>query len=56
MYIWFLSAGVEANGTQEIYISSQIGSMTFEDTNNYYYPNFPFSGKVCCSLSLHRQK
>ncbi|XP_070266822.1 alpha-2-macroglobulin-like protein 1 isoform X2 [Myotis yumanensis] len=38
--------GVEANGTQEIYISSQIGSMTFEDTNNYYYPNFPFSGKI----------
>ncbi|XP_036313262.1 alpha-2-macroglobulin-like protein 1 isoform X3 [Pipistrellus kuhlii] len=38
--------GVEANSTQEIYISSQIGSMTFEDTNNYYYPNFPFSGKV----------
>ncbi|XP_016077279.1 PREDICTED: alpha-2-macroglobulin-like protein 1 [Miniopterus natalensis] len=38
--------GVEANSTQEIYISSQIGSMTFEDTNNYYYPNFPFSGKI----------
>ncbi|KAM9674111.1 alpha-2-macroglobulin-like protein 1 [Trichechus inunguis] len=38
--------GVEANTTQEIYISSQIGSVTFEDTNNFYYPNFPFSGKV----------
>uniref|UniRef100_A0A8C9DG53 Alpha-2-macroglobulin like 1 n=1 Tax=Prolemur simus TaxID=1328070 RepID=A0A8C9DG53_PROSS len=38
--------GVEANTTQDIYISSQMGSMTFEDTNNFYYPNFPFSGKV----------
>ncbi|XP_077026073.1 alpha-2-macroglobulin-like protein 1 isoform X2 [Tamandua tetradactyla] len=38
--------GVEANTTQEIHISSQIGSMTFEDTNNFYYPNFPFSGKI----------
>ncbi|XP_006875521.1 PREDICTED: alpha-2-macroglobulin-like protein 1 [Chrysochloris asiatica] len=38
--------GVEANTTQEVYISSQIGSMVFEDTNNFYYPNFPFSGKI----------
>ncbi|XP_037703143.1 LOW QUALITY PROTEIN: alpha-2-macroglobulin-like protein 1 [Choloepus didactylus] len=38
--------GVEANTTQDIHISSQIGSMTFEDTNNFYYPNFPFSGKI----------
>ncbi|KAM6214236.1 alpha-2-macroglobulin-like protein 1 [Rhynchocyon petersi] len=38
--------GVEANTTQEVYISSQIGSMTFEDTNNFYYPNFPFTGKI----------
>ncbi|KAF6338697.1 alpha-2-macroglobulin like 1 [Rhinolophus ferrumequinum] len=38
--------GVEANTTQDIYISTQIGSMTFEDTNDYYYPNFPFSGKI----------
>ncbi|XP_019481705.1 PREDICTED: alpha-2-macroglobulin-like protein 1, partial [Hipposideros armiger] len=38
--------GVEANTTQNIYISTQMGSMTFEDTNHYYYPNFPFSGKV----------
>uniref|UniRef100_A0A2K6G6W9 Alpha-2-macroglobulin like 1 n=1 Tax=Propithecus coquereli TaxID=379532 RepID=A0A2K6G6W9_PROCO len=38
--------GVEAKTTQDIYISSQMGSMTFEDTNNFYYPNFPFSGKV----------
>ncbi|XP_043736825.1 alpha-2-macroglobulin-like protein 1 isoform X2 [Cervus elaphus] len=38
--------GVEANTTQDIYISSQMGSMTFEDTNDYYYPNFPFSGKI----------
>ncbi|XP_039730254.1 alpha-2-macroglobulin-like protein 1 [Pteropus medius] len=37
---------VEANTTQDIHISSQIGSITFEDTNNYYYPNFPFSGKI----------
>ncbi|XP_045146451.1 alpha-2-macroglobulin-like protein 1 [Echinops telfairi] len=38
--------GVEANTTQEVWISSQIGSMTFEDTNAFYYPNFPFSGKI----------
>nr|KAF6451459.1 alpha-2-macroglobulin like 1 [Molossus molossus] len=38
--------GVEANSTQDIYISSRVGSMTFEDTNSYYYPNFPFSGKI----------
>ncbi|KAM7243900.1 hypothetical protein CapIbe_004508 [Capra ibex] len=38
--------GVEANTTRDIYISSQMGSMTFEDTNDYYYPNFPFSGKI----------
>ncbi|XP_054446808.1 alpha-2-macroglobulin-like protein 1 [Pteronotus mesoamericanus] len=38
--------GVEVNSTQEIYISSQAGSMTFEDTNDYYYPNFPFTGKL----------
>uniref|UniRef100_A0A8C0XJV6 Alpha-2-macroglobulin-like protein 1 n=1 Tax=Castor canadensis TaxID=51338 RepID=A0A8C0XJV6_CASCN len=38
--------GVEANTTQEVYISSKLGSMTFEDTNNFYYPNFPFSGKI----------
>ncbi|XP_037371219.1 alpha-2-macroglobulin-like protein 1 [Talpa occidentalis] len=38
--------GVEANTTREIYISSQMGSMTFEDTNNFYYPNFPFHGKI----------
>ncbi|XP_028388838.1 alpha-2-macroglobulin-like protein 1 [Phyllostomus discolor] len=38
--------GVEANSTQDIYISSQIGSMTFEDTSDYYYPNFPFTGKI----------
>ncbi|XP_012664746.1 alpha-2-macroglobulin-like protein 1 [Otolemur garnettii] len=37
--------GVEANTTQHVYISSQMGSMTFEDTNNFYYPNFPFRGK-----------
>ncbi|XP_007537691.1 alpha-2-macroglobulin-like protein 1 [Erinaceus europaeus] len=38
--------GMEANTTQSVYISSQMGSMTFEDTNNFYYPNFPFSGKI----------
>uniref|UniRef100_H0X4U9 Alpha-2-macroglobulin like 1 n=1 Tax=Otolemur garnettii TaxID=30611 RepID=H0X4U9_OTOGA len=38
--------GVEANTTQHVYISSQMGSMTFEDTNNFYYPNFPFRGKI----------
>ncbi|KAM8912429.1 alpha-2-macroglobulin-like protein 1 [Lycaon pictus] len=38
--------GVEANTTWDIYISSQMGSITFEDTKNFYYPNFPFSGKV----------
>ncbi|XP_008048508.1 alpha-2-macroglobulin-like protein 1 [Carlito syrichta] len=38
--------GVAANTTQDIYISSQMGSMTFEDTNNFYYPNFPFNGKI----------
>ncbi|XP_064140723.1 alpha-2-macroglobulin-like protein 1 [Loxodonta africana] len=38
--------GVETNTTQDVYISSQIGSMTFEDTNNFYHPNFPFSGKI----------
>nr|XP_014706448.1 alpha-2-macroglobulin-like protein 1 isoform X1 [Equus asinus] len=38
--------GVEANTTQEIDISSQMGSMSFEDTNNFYHPNFPFSGKI----------
>ncbi|KAK2505055.1 hypothetical protein MC885_020269 [Smutsia gigantea] len=38
--------GVEANTTQEIYISSQIGLMIFEDTDNFYYPNFPFTGKI----------
>nr|XP_058138725.1 alpha-2-macroglobulin-like protein 1 isoform X2 [Dasypus novemcinctus] len=38
--------GVKANATQDIFISSQMGSMTFEDTNNFYYPNFPFSGKI----------
>ncbi|XP_057558260.1 alpha-2-macroglobulin-like protein 1 isoform X2 [Hippopotamus amphibius kiboko] len=38
--------GVEANTTRDIYISSQVGSMTFEDTNDYYYPDFPFSGKI----------
>ncbi|XP_051059496.1 alpha-2-macroglobulin-like protein 1 [Phodopus roborovskii] len=39
-------AGLEANTTRDIYISSKMGSMTFEDTNNFYYPSFPFSGKV----------
>nr|XP_058938488.1 alpha-2-macroglobulin-like protein 1 isoform X2 [Kogia breviceps] len=38
--------GVEVNTTRDIYISQQMASMTFEDTNNYYYPNFPFSGKI----------
>ncbi|XP_007469423.1 PREDICTED: LOW QUALITY PROTEIN: alpha-2-macroglobulin-like protein 1 [Lipotes vexillifer] len=38
--------GVEANTTRDIYISPQVGSMTFEETNYYYYPNFPFSGKI----------
>uniref|UniRef100_F1SLW8 Alpha-2-macroglobulin like 1 n=1 Tax=Sus scrofa TaxID=9823 RepID=F1SLW8_PIG len=38
--------GVEANTTQDIYISSEAGSMTFEDTDNFYHPNFPFSGKI----------
>nr|XP_045726929.1 alpha-2-macroglobulin-like protein 1 [Mirounga angustirostris] len=37
--------GVEANTTQDINISSQVGSITFEDTKNFYYPSFPFSGK-----------
>lgn len=43
----FPSAGLEANTTQDVSISSKMGSMTFEDTNNFYYPSFPFSGKVC---------
>ncbi|XP_008561491.1 PREDICTED: alpha-2-macroglobulin-like protein 1 [Galeopterus variegatus] len=38
--------GVEANTTRNIDISSQMGSMTFEDTNNFYYPSFPFSRKI----------
>ncbi|XP_032203069.1 alpha-2-macroglobulin-like protein 1 isoform X1 [Mustela erminea] len=38
--------GVEANTTQDIYISSEVGSITFEDTKDFYYPNFPFSGKI----------
>ncbi|XP_026358288.4 alpha-2-macroglobulin-like protein 1 [Ursus arctos] len=38
--------GVEANTTQDIDISSQVGTITFEDTKNFYYPNFPFSGKI----------
>ncbi|XP_037588666.1 alpha-2-macroglobulin-like protein 1 [Cebus imitator] len=38
--------GVEANATQNVYISPEMGSMTFEDTNNFYHPNFPFSGKI----------
>ncbi|XP_007101900.2 alpha-2-macroglobulin-like protein 1 [Physeter macrocephalus] len=38
--------GVEANTTRYIYISPYVASMTFEDTNHYYYPNFPFSGKI----------
>ncbi|ERE67117.1 alpha-2-macroglobulin-like protein 1 [Cricetulus griseus] len=38
--------GLEANTTRDIYISSKMGSMTFEDTNNFYYPGFPFSGKI----------
>ncbi|XP_040318619.1 alpha-2-macroglobulin-like protein 1 isoform X2 [Herpailurus yagouaroundi] len=38
--------GAEANTTQDIYISSEMGSITFEDTKNFYYPNFPFTGKV----------
>ncbi|XP_033078778.1 alpha-2-macroglobulin-like protein 1 isoform X1 [Trachypithecus francoisi] len=38
--------GVEANATQNIYISPQMGLMTFEDTSNFYHPNFPFSGKI----------
>ncbi|KAM8777502.1 LOW QUALITY PROTEIN: alpha-2-macroglobulin-like protein 1 [Rhynchonycteris naso] len=38
--------GVEANDTPNIYISSQIGSMSFEDISDYYYPNFPFSEKI----------
>ncbi|XP_055136706.2 alpha-2-macroglobulin-like protein 1 [Symphalangus syndactylus] len=38
--------GVEANATQNVYISPQMGSMTFEDTSNFYHPNFPFSGKI----------
>ncbi|XP_054998741.1 LOW QUALITY PROTEIN: alpha-2-macroglobulin-like protein 1 [Sorex araneus] len=40
------TGNVEANTTQEIYISSQMGSMTFEDTNSFYHPGFPFSGKI----------
>ncbi|KAK7826257.1 hypothetical protein U0070_021271, partial [Myodes glareolus] len=35
-----------ANTTQDVFISSKMGSMTFEDTNNFYYPSFPFSGKI----------
>uniref|UniRef100_F7ICV0 Alpha-2-macroglobulin like 1 n=1 Tax=Callithrix jacchus TaxID=9483 RepID=F7ICV0_CALJA len=38
--------GVEANATQSVYISPEMGSMTFEDTNDFYHPNFPFSGKI----------
>ncbi|XP_045321680.1 alpha-2-macroglobulin-like protein 1 isoform X2 [Leopardus geoffroyi] len=38
--------GAEANTTQDIYISSEMGSITFEDTKNFYYPNFPFTGKL----------
>ncbi|MBV96108.1 Alpha-2-macroglobulin-like protein 1, partial [Eschrichtius robustus] len=38
--------GVEANTTRDIFISAQTESMTFEDTSDYYYPNFPFSGKI----------
>ncbi|XP_058599750.1 alpha-2-macroglobulin-like protein 1 isoform X2 [Neofelis nebulosa] len=38
--------GAEANTTQDIYISSEMGSITFEDTKNFYYPNFPFTGKI----------
>lgn len=52
-YVWFPSSGAEANTTQDIYISSEMGSITFEDTKNFYYPNFPFTGKVCWNLSLH---
>ncbi|ELW47374.1 Alpha-2-macroglobulin-like protein 1 [Tupaia chinensis] len=37
---------IEANTTEDVIISSQMGSMTFEDTDNFYYPNFLFSGKI----------
>ncbi|XP_008823718.1 alpha-2-macroglobulin-like protein 1 [Nannospalax galili] len=38
--------GLEANTTQDISFTSKMGSITFEDTNTFYYPSFPFSGKI----------
>ncbi|KAM6475575.1 alpha-2-macroglobulin-like protein 1 [Liasis olivaceus] len=38
--------GVQANTTLQIPISSQLGSMSFVETDNYYYPGYPFSGKL----------
>ncbi|KAM6162664.1 LOW QUALITY PROTEIN: alpha-2-macroglobulin-like protein 1 [Erethizon dorsatum] len=45
----FLDKGVALSATQDVHVSSQVGLVTFEDTNNFYYPNFPFSGKVYMS-------
>ncbi|XP_006119999.2 alpha-2-macroglobulin-like protein 1 [Pelodiscus sinensis] len=38
--------GVKANATHVVFISQQAGSMSFEDSDNYYHPGYPYSGKI----------
>ncbi|TFJ98944.1 Alpha-2-macroglobulin-like protein 1 [Platysternon megacephalum] len=38
--------GVEANATHVAFMSEQAGSMSFEDSDNYYHPGYPYSGKI----------
>ncbi|XP_038270152.2 alpha-2-macroglobulin-like protein 1 isoform X2 [Dermochelys coriacea] len=38
--------GVEANATHVAFMSEEAGSMSFEDSDNYYHPGYPYSGKI----------
>ncbi|XP_034641885.1 alpha-2-macroglobulin-like protein 1 isoform X3 [Trachemys scripta elegans] len=38
--------GVEANATHVVFMSEQAGTMSFEDSDNYYHPGYPYSGKI----------
>lgn len=37
---------MEANASHVAFMTEQAGSMSFEDSDNYYHPGHPYSGKV----------
>ncbi|XP_067387064.1 alpha-2-macroglobulin-like protein 1 [Emydura macquarii macquarii] len=38
--------GMEANASHVAFMTEQAGSMSFEDSDNYYHPGHPYSGKI----------